>query len=111
MSIEKIKKLLQSSSDGILSAKEVTENGIHRGYLTKMLKNGDIVKVGSGLYMKSDDWEDELYILQKKFERGVFSHETALFLHGFTDRTPSKFTMTFPHGYTTKLLENENIYN
>ena len=109
MSIEKIRTLLQSSNDGIISTKDVTANGIHREYLAKMVKSGEIVRVGCGLYMKANIWEDELYILQKRFEKGVFSHETALFLHGFTDRTPSKFTMTFPHGYTTSLLESENI--
>lgn len=110
MSVETIRALLLSSSDGIISAKTVSENGIHRGYLAKMIESGELIKVGSGLYMKSDAWEDELYILQKRFERGIFSHETALFLHGFTDRTPAKFTMTFPHGYTTALLEKENIH-
>jgi len=30
---------------------------------------------------------------------GIFSHETALYLHAMTDRTPSRYTMTFPFGY------------
>lgn len=59
--------------------------------------------------MKSDLWEDELYLLQQRLNKGVFSHETALFLHGLTDRTPSKFTMTFPHGYNNQNLSNYNI--
>ena len=110
MSIDKIKSLLDSSLDGTISSKLITENGIHRGYLTAMVKRGELVKVGTGLYMRADAWEDELYILQKRFEKGIFSHETALYLHGFTDRTPSIFTMTFPHGYKNNTLEKELIF-
>jgi predicted transcriptional regulator of viral defense system len=75
-----------------------------------MVKRGELVKVGTGLYMRSDAWEDEIYLLQRRFKKGILSHETALYLHGFTDRTPAKFTMTFPYGYKTALLEKEPIH-
>ena len=110
MSAERIRELLSVSKDGTITAKDVSNNGIHRGYLTLMVQNGELIKVGTGLYMRSDAWEDEIYLLQKRFSKGVFSHETALYLHGFTDRTPAKFTMTFPHGYTTETLMKEPIY-
>ena len=110
MSAERIRELLSASNDGTITAKLVSDNGIHRGYLTSMVKNGELIKVGTGLYMRADAWEDEMYLLQKRFDRGIFSHETALYLHGFTDRTPAKFTMTFPHGYTTEILMKEPIH-
>ena len=110
MSIERIRKLISDSNGGIITAKMITENGIHRGYLTTMVENGELVKVGTGLYLSADAWEDELYLLQLKYPRGVFSHETALYLHGFTDRTPAKFTMTFSHGYGTNALSKEPIH-
>ena len=109
MSINEIEKLISESENGIISSRDVSKKGIHRSYLTKMVEMGVLERVGRGLYIRSDFWEDELLILQKKYDRGVFSHETALYLHGFTDRTPSKFTMTFTHGYSTPLLESENI--
>lgn len=110
MSIERIRKLISNSNDGVITAKMITENGIHRGYLTTMLENGELIKVGTGLYLSADAWEDELYLLQLKYPRGVFSHETALYIHGFTDRTPAKFTMTFSHGYGTNALSKEPIH-
>ena len=110
MSIERIRKLISNSNDGMITAKMITENGIHRGYLTTMVENGELVKVGTGLYLSADAWEDELYLLQLKYPRGIFSHETALYLHGFTDRTPAKFTMTFSHGYGTEALRKEPIH-
>lgn len=36
---------------------------------------------------------------QLRFPKGTFSDGTALFLHGYTDRTPLQLTMTFPRSY------------
>jgi predicted transcriptional regulator of viral defense system len=40
-------------------------------------------------------------VAQHRFARGVFSDETALFLHNMTDRVPFSLTMTFPRCYNT----------
>ena len=53
--------------------------------------------------------EDELFIKQQKYERGIYSHDTALYLLGYSDRTPSKYTMTFPKGYNAPSTKQENI--
>jgi predicted transcriptional regulator of viral defense system len=50
-----------------------------------------------------------MYLLQYRFSKGIFSHETALYLHGMTDRTPTHFTMTFPWGYNAASLKDENL--
>lgn len=44
-------------------------------------------------------WEDEFLSAQLRFPRGVFSDGTALYLHGYTDRTPFHLTMTFSRSY------------
>jgi len=49
-----------------------------------------------------------MYFLQYRFAKGVFSNETALYLHGFSDRTPHIYTMTFPHGYNAAGLKEHN---
>jgi predicted transcriptional regulator of viral defense system len=93
----------------IVTAKQVTEAGGHRSVLSQLVKDGELVKVGRGVYMKPTAWEDEVYLLQYRFARGIYSHETALYLHGMTDRTPTRFTMTFPWGYNASALKNENV--
>ena len=109
MSIIELRNFIEASNDDIILSKTITEMGIHRSYLTKLCRTGELKKIGCGVYIKSSAWEDEFYILQSKYKNGIFSHETALYLHGLTDRTPIKYTMTFPHGYSTDLLEKENI--
>jgi predicted transcriptional regulator of viral defense system len=90
---------MAETHQGLITSTQVTEAGIPRRCLTSMVRSGLLVRVERGLYTLPETWEDELYILQWRFSRGIFSHETALYLHAMTDRTPSRYTMTFPFGY------------
>lgn len=103
------KSLLDNSPHGIITAKQVTESGMHRSVLQKLVKDGDLYRYGRGIYVKGDTGEDELYLLQCKYGRGIYSHDTALYLLGYLDRTPAKYTMTFPKGYNAPSLKHENI--
>lgn len=47
--------------------------------------------------------------MQCRYGRGIYSHDTALYLLGYSDRTPAKYTMTFPKGYNAPSLKQENI--
>ena len=42
--------------------------------------------------------QDELLSISKRSDKIIFSHETALFLHGISDRTPFEHTVTAPSG-------------
>ena len=97
------------NAEDIITTKKVTEAGFHRGILSKLVETNDLAKVARGVYMKPSVWEDEMFLIQHRFRKGVFSHETALYLHGMTDRTPARFTMTFPWGYNATSLKNINI--
>lgn len=106
--IEKINELL-AQNNRIITASQITEANIPRHYLKKMLDMELLAKADRGVYIKPEIWEDEMYILQYKYSRGIFSHETALYIHSLTDRTPLKYTMTFPYGYHTHSLKKENV--
>lgn len=106
---ETIKALLEASEDGTITSAQVTEAGLHRSILQELVKSGELHRFGRGLYVRSHIWEDELYLLQRKYGRGIYSHETALYLHGYSDRTPASYTMTFPKGYNTPSLKQENL--
>lgn len=106
---EKIKELLEASSDGVITAEQVTAAGLHRSVLQVLVEKGEIYRFGRGLYALCNTWEDDFYLLQRKYGRGIYSHETALYLLGYSDRTPAHYTMTFPKGYNTPSLKKENI--
>ena len=106
---ESIEKLLESSKDGTITAAQVTKAGLHRSVLQSLVDSGELYRYGRGLYVKSSAWEDDFYLLQRKYGRGIYSHDTALYLLGYSDRTPAKYTMTFPKGYNARSLNQENL--
>lgn len=104
-----IKKLLKASTDGTITTEQVTVAGLHRSVLQELVDNGELYRYGRGLYVRSNVWEDDFYLLQRKYGRGVYSHDTALYLLGYSDRAPARYTMTFPKGYNAPSLKQENI--
>ena len=104
-----IRNMINESSNGLIRVSDIESSGGDRHALKKYVEDNSIVRVGRGLYQIADQWEDELYILSLKYSRGIISHETALYIHGFTDRTPSIYTLTFPRGYNAPSLKNENV--
>lgn len=105
----KILEMIEKSGNGMVSTAQVEQAGIHRDALCRLVASGKLYRYERGMYMRPDAWEDELYLLQQRYRRGIFSHETAAFLHGYSDRTPARYTMTFPKGYNTSSLQNENL--
>ena len=106
---EKILELLNTSKSGVITTAQVTKAGLYRGILKKLVNNSIVHQVGRGIYVRNDAWEDGFYLLQCKYERGIYSHDTALYLLGYSDRTPAKYTMSFPKGYNAPSLKNENV--
>lgn len=107
--LEKLYALLEASADGTITAAQVTEAGLHRSVLQALVARGELCRFGRGLYVRSDAWEDDLYLLQRKYARGIYSHETALYLLGYSDRTPARYTMTFPKGYNAPSLKQADL--
>lgn len=94
---------------GYITAKEVDHAGIARRLLSKLAADGRISKTTRGIYVLPQSFEDEIYFVQYRFKKGVFSHSTALYLHSLTDRTPYQFTMTFPFGYNVNSVKKSKI--
>ncbi len=106
---EKVENMLAVSGNGAITAGEVTAAGIHRGVLTELTEAGHLTRYSRGLYVRTDVWEDDMYLLQRKYSRGIYSHDTALYLLGYSDRAPAQYTMTFPKGYNAPSLKQENL--
>ncbi len=95
---EKIFKLLKKNN-GLLTTVLLKENGISREYLNILIEEGKLERVSRGIYIALDSIEDNIFNLQYRFKKGIYSHGTALYLHNLTDRTPLKYSMTFPRKY------------
>lgn len=105
---EKIKQIALQSN-GMVTATQVTNAGIPRRCLTECVTSDLLCKVSRGVYVLKDIWEDEMFALQYRYAKGIFSYDTALYLHAMTDRTPHTYTMTFPYGYNTTSARKNGI--
>ncbi|MBR6014999.1 MAG: AbiEi antitoxin N-terminal domain-containing protein, partial [Firmicutes bacterium] len=101
--------LIKRSPDGLVRITDIEANGGQRQSIKRYVESGILERVGRGLYQISEQWDDELYILCQRYPKGIVSNETALYLHGFTDRTPANYFMTFPQGYNAPSLKSENV--
>ncbi len=106
--IKTITKMLEQQS-GVVTTAQVSAADIPRQYLSKMVKENLLRRVDRGVYAAPEAWEDEMFLMQYKYSKGIFSHESSLYIHGFTDRTPISFVMTFPYGYHAKSIASKNI--
>lgn len=106
--IEEIIKMAQENN-GTVTTAMVAAAGFSRGNIKYLVDKGMIEKSARGVYILPEVWDDEIFNLQNRFKRGIYSHETALFLWNLTDRTPNRYRMTFPMNYNLTKPKQENI--
>ena len=100
---------LAKENNGVVTTAMLSEKGILRGNLKRLVDEGRLEKTARGVYILPEIWEDEFVNLQARFKKGIFSNETALFLWDLTDRTPNRYDMTFPHNYNLTNAKNEGV--
>ena len=105
---ELITEMLEKNN-GFITSAQVTEAGLQRRVLSELVAADKIVRVERGIYALPNVWEDEMFFLQYRYAKGIFSNETALYLHGLSDRTPQAYTLTIPHKYNTPGIKKQNV--
>jgi predicted transcriptional regulator of viral defense system len=101
--LEKIEELIKQQHGTILSS-DLDEYGIPRNYLQRFIIEGKLERCDRGVYVAIDAIEDEMFAMQKKYSKLIYSHETALFMHNLSERTPFEYSATVPSGY--KVVSN-----
>lgn len=100
---------LLEENNGYLYTSQVEKAGISRTYLAKFVKENHLEKVAKGIYISQDTWEDELYILQTCNPKIIYSEETALYLHGMTDREYTDISITVPPRFNQTRLRSKGL--
>jgi predicted transcriptional regulator of viral defense system len=96
--LEELDQLIKQRHGTVLSS-DLDKLEIPRTYLGIMVAEGKLEKVDRGVYVSTDSIEDEMFAMQSKYSKLIYSHETALYLHGLSERTPFEYTATVPSGY------------
>lgn len=104
MNSEDILDRVISDADGILVTSEALRAGVSKEQLYSYVKDNELSRIAHGIYLAKGSWMDEMYILQLRFPKAVFSHETALYLHDLAEREPLQYTVTVPSKYHAPAL-------
>jgi predicted transcriptional regulator of viral defense system len=99
---------IAAAQEGHFSIRQAARAGYSPQLLAKYLHGGKVVRVRRGIYrlvhFPSGEHEDLIAFWLWSEGRGVFSHSTALFLHGLSDAMPSRAFLTVPSEWETRRL-------
>ena len=92
---------MMETGDGSISRKEAIAEGIPPAAFARYVSSKNLVRISRGVYAKNET-VDELFQLQRRYPRIVYSGMTALYLLGLTDRIPDSIEFTIPKGYRVR---------
>ena len=104
---EKIHRAAEDNG-GHLTTKQAEAAGVSRPMLARFLNKGQLVRIRQGHYILPDTLPDDYALLQARSSRLIFSHGTALFFWGLSDRVPHLLDVTVPQGMNTTGLKRDN---
>ena len=84
------------ANNNMITTSDVLSLGFSRMLLSKYVKEGLLERCRQGVYMLPEETQDDMYILMLSSKKIIFSHDTALFLNGLSDRTPFTHSVTIP---------------
>lgn len=84
--------------NGMVLTPKAESAGVSRSMLSDLCKQGELVRVAQGQYVLPDVIPDEIFMIASRSSNLIISHETALFLHGLSERTPFEHSITVPFG-------------
>ncbi len=107
----KIQKLFKNNG-GFITRADIDSADISSWFLSDFVKRNNLIKVAPGFYASNDFLVDDLFVLQKRFSKYIFSGMSALYLHGLTDKIPAEIEVTAPQSYnpSRKVIDNLSIH-
>lgn len=99
--------ILIEANGGVVSGKDLLEAGIDRVKIYSLLADGILQKETHGYYVLADNQPDEYAVIQNRSEKLIYSHGTALFLHGMSDRVPHVLDITVPQGDNVSRIKKD----
>ena len=99
--MEDYKKIIDNNN-GIIYASKLKSYKMNRHILKSLVEKGLLERIEYGIYASTDKDINEFWLMGEKYKNGIYSHNTALYFYGMTDRTPLQMDMTFPSNNRVK---------
>ena len=109
---EKILTFMEGNN-GYITNEDAIKIGVNKFYLSKLTKDGVIERMGPGIYGDPNLFEDEMFNLQYRFKKGIFSYNTAALVKEEVRAYTQKKEL-YDLGITTGITPNGNmvkVYN
>ena len=94
---------------GLITTKQAYESGVNRVAFANFVKRQGLERLSKGIYVDPESLHDEMVLLQIRFPKVIFSHETALYLHDLTDAEPLKTHVSVPSNYNATSLKTSGV--
>lgn len=96
-------------NNGYITTNEAETLEVNSTFLSNLVSDKKLERVGAGIYKLPEYPIDNFYILSKCSKNMCYSHATSLYLHNMSDRIPLIYDITVPHNYSGNLLNNKNV--
>jgi len=93
--------------NGYLTADAAKTAGVSNRYFSDYVQMRRLIRAAHGIYYSPETWKDDLFILSLRFPKSVLSHDSALELHGLTERESDAIHVTVPLHYNATALRRE----
>lgn len=99
-------------NNNVITTEQVIRLGFSKALLSKYVKAGLLERERQGVYILPNSVHDDMYTLMLRTDKVIFSHDTALFLNGLSERTPFEHSVTIPSDsvLSNTLKEDCNCY-
>lgn len=104
--VKQVRKLIGDNYD-VVSSKTLNNSGISRSDIQKLVSKDILVKESHGNYILKDNIPDEYKTVQNRSDKLVYSHTTALFLNGMSDRVPHTLDIAVPQGNNISRIKKD----
>lgn len=101
--MDTLKEYIKENS--IITNKEAEKLGYGRHILADLVSNGKLERIKPGVYQAKGEVIDDFVLISSNSNRIIFSHQTALYLHDLSDRTPNVFHISVPQGYNASHIK------
>jgi len=90
---------LIDKNGGYVTRREALQNNVTDYYFQQYIKEKSLRRISEGVYCLPSYPLDSYFILQSRYPKAIFSHLSALYLNGLTDRIPDYLEVSVPNGY------------
>lgn len=87
---------IMKKNNNMITTAQVIELGFSCALLLWYVKEGLLERGRKGFYIFSDSIHDDMYALMLRSDKIIFSHDTALFLNGLSEKTLFTHSVTIP---------------